>query len=85
MVIGLNRHIQAGDTSQESEMSEITPSGKLPPQGVIIGAAVVLLGIVFGIVGTMLGLPSGLVAIGAFALFIIGAVLFVRGAFRQQS
>ena len=66
-------------------MSEITPSGKLPPRGVIIGVAVALLGIVFGIVGGMLGLPSSLAAIGAFALFIIGAGLFVRAAFRQQN
>ena len=65
-------------------MSEITPSGKLPPRGVIIGVGVALLGIVLGAVGSMLHWPSALTAIAAFALFIIGAVLFVRAAFRQQ-
>ena len=65
-------------------MSEIRPSGKLPPQGVIIGAVVALLGIVLGVIGSMLHWPSGLTAIVAFAVFIIGAVLFIRAAFRQQ-
>jgi hypothetical protein len=65
-------------------MSEITPSGKLPPREVIIGVGVALLGIVLGVVGSMLHWPSGLTAIAAFALFIIGAVLFVRAAIRQR-
>ena len=65
-------------------MSDLTPSGKLPPREVIIGAGVVLLGIVVGAVGSMLHWPSSLTAIAAFALFIIGVVLFIRAAFRQK-
>jgi hypothetical protein len=65
-------------------MTEIRPSGKLPPRGVIIGSLVVLLGIILGAVGALLGWPAGLTSIAAGALFIVGLILFARAAFRQQ-
>lgn len=64
-------------------MVDIRPSGKPPPRGVIAGVIVVLLGFVAGAVGMWLDLPTMWVAIPAFGLFFLGAVIFLRAALRQ--
>ncbi len=64
-------------------MAVLRPSGRTPPQGVIIGIILVLLGIFLGGGGALLPLPTLWTTIPGVLLFVVGAVIFLRTTIRH--